>query len=134
MANTLYPKFKEGLLQGSYNLLTQTVKCMMIKTGYTYSDAHQFISDISAYDNGRSNALTNKTVTNGVFNADNTQITALSAVQVVAFVLYIDTGSDTTSPLIAYIDTVASGLPFTPAANGIVIVSWDTGINKIFRL
>ncbi len=44
MANTLYPKFKEGLLQGQFNLLTATVKAMLIKSGYVYSDTHQYVS------------------------------------------------------------------------------------------
>lgn len=133
MANTLYPKFKEAILQGSYNLLTQNVKCMLVKTGYTYSATHQYVSDVSTYDNGRSPALTSKTVTNGIFDADDVTVTAISATQTVAIILYIDTGSDSTSPLIAYIDT-GSGLPFTPAANGSVLIQWDNGPYKIFSL
>ena len=37
-----------------------------------------------------------------------------------------------TSPLIANID-VATGLPITPSG-GDIIVQWDTGANKIFKL
>lgn len=133
MANTLYPKFKEGLLKGQFNLLTATVKAMLIKSGYVYSDTHQYVSDILDYDNGRSSELINKSVTNGVFNANPVTLNAIGAYQVIAVVLYIDTGSDSTSPLVAYIDT-AAGLPFTPPAGGEVTIAWDTGTYKIFSL
>ena len=42
------------------------------------------------------------------------------------------TPDEAASPLIAYIDT-ATGLPITPNG-GDIIVTWDNGINKIFRL
>ena len=133
MANALYPKFKELLLSGSVNMTTDTIKAMLIKTGYTYSATHQYVSDVSAYDNGRSSALSNKTVTDGIFDADDITITATTNTQVIAIVLYKDTTEDTTSPLIAYIDNVA-GIPFTPAANGVVQIIWDNGAYKIFSL
>ena len=49
-----------------------------------------------------------------------------------AIVIVKDTGTEATSPLIAYIDT-ATGLPITPNG-GDIIVTWDNGINKIFRV
>jgi hypothetical protein len=47
-------------------------------------------------------------------------------------VIYKDTGTAATSPLIAYIDT-ATGLPVTPNG-GDITVTWDNGSNKIFKL
>jgi len=133
MANALYPKFKEQLLSGAVNMLTATVKCMLIKNGYTYSTSHQYVSDISTYDNGRSSALTGKTVTNGVFDADDVSLAATAAVETIGIVLYIDSGDDATSLLVAYIDS-ATGLPFTPAAGGQVNIVWDNGAYRIFAL
>ena len=131
MANTLFPKFKELLLQ---DLTSATVKVMLVKTGYTYSTSHQYLSDVSTYDNGRSSALTNITVANGIFDADDVSgITVLASAQVIAVVLYKDTGTDSTSPLIAYIDTM-TGLPFTVGAGGTVQIIWDNGDYKIFAL
>ena len=46
--------------------------------------------------------------------------------------IYVDTGTEATSPLIAYIDT-ATGLPITPNG-GDIIVTWDNGTNKIFKV
>jgi len=131
MSNTLFPKFKELLLQ---DLTSATVKVMLVKSGYTYSSSHQYLSDVSTYDNGRSSALTNITVANGIFDADDVSgITVLASAQVIAVVLYKDTGTDSTSPLIAYIDTM-TGLPFTVGAGGTVQIIWDNGNYKIFAL
>ena len=49
-----------------------------------------------------------------------------------AVVLYKDTGTESTSPLIAFIDS-GTGLP-TPAGVNSIIVRWDNGSNKIFKL
>jgi len=131
MSNTLFPKFKELLLQ---DLTSATVKVMLVKSGYTYSSSHQYLSDVSTYDNGRSSALTNITVANGIFDADDVSgITVSASAQVIAVVLYKDTGNDSTSPLIAYIDTM-TGLPFTVGAGGTVQIIWDNGDYKIFAL
>lgn len=43
--------------------------------------------------------------------------------------IYADTGTESTSPLIAFIDT-ATGLPITPNG-GDIIVTWDKKINEI---
>ena len=47
-------------------------------------------------------------------------------------IIYKDTGTEATSPLIAMIDT-ATGLPITPNG-GDIIVTWDNGVNKIFKV
>ena len=49
-----------------------------------------------------------------------------------AIIIYVDSGTEATSPLIAYIDT-ATGLPITPNG-GDIIVTWDNGTNKIFKV
>lgn len=46
--------------------------------------------------------------------------------------IYKDTGTPATSSLIALIDT-ATGLPFT-GSGGNVLIAWDNGADKIFRL
>jgi hypothetical protein len=50
MANALYPKYKEAIIQASANSsLTGTVKAVLIDTAsYTYSAAHEFYSSASA--------------------------------------------------------------------------------------
>jgi hypothetical protein len=51
-----------------------------------------------------------------------------------AIVLYIDSGTPSTSPLIAYLDnTNYSGLPFTPTGTNVTLSFSPTG-NLIFSL
>jgi hypothetical protein len=50
-----------------------------------------------------------------------------------AIVIWQDTGVESTSRLIAYIDTASSGLPVTPNG-GDITIAWDSGANKIFKL
>ncbi|MNC44515.1 hypothetical protein D3C75_934250 [compost metagenome] len=58
--------------------------------------------------------------------------TAVTGASIEAIVIYADTGTESTSPLIAFIDT-ATGLPITPNG-GDIIVTWDNGTNKIFKV
>lgn len=136
MANALYDKGREGFLDGSIDWDTDDIRVMLVKSGYTFSAAHDFVDDITggSFDNGRSAALGSKTVTSGVADAADTTITATAATACNALVIFKHTGSDATARLIAYIDTPSSGLPFTPAASQVVPVTWDNGANKIFKL
>jgi hypothetical protein len=79
-----------------------------------------------------SGALASKTYTAGVFNAANVTLTAVTGSAVNYIVIYADSGTDSTSRLIALIDT-ATGLPVTPNG-GDITITWDTGTNKIFKL
>ena len=113
MANALYPKFKEALLTGSINMTSNAVKvCLVDLADYTYSAAHQYLSDIPlAAREEISSALTNKTVTNGGFDSDDPVFTAATGDPCEALVLFVDTGSPATSRLIAFYDTGVTGLP-----------------------
>lgn len=136
MANSIYPKFKKRSLLTGGNLVTGAVKAILVDTtAYTRSDAHEFLSEILAGARvGAGVALTTKTVSDlAVFDADDFTVTGLtSAPTVEAIVLYVDTGVESTSYLVAYIDT-ATGLP-TAAGQATVAVVWDNGANKIFKL
>lgn len=112
MADALYNKFKEKLLQAGLDLTALDIRMMLVKDTYVFSAAHEFLSDLGAVDNGRTGSLTAKTITNGVFDADNTTVTATSAVSSNAIVMFVHTGADATARVIAYIDFGA----FTPSA------------------
>lgn len=131
MANVLYPKWKEAIVQGSSNSsLTGTVKGVLVDTGtYTYSAAHEFLSSLTGTV-GTAQTIGSKTYTNGVFDGDNLTYTAVSGSSAEAVVLYIDTGVAGTSRLVAYIDT-ATGLPVTPNG-GDITITWNA--SGIFQL
>lgn len=133
MANLLYPKGKEAFLSGAINLSSDTIKVALVDTGtYTYSTSHQYLTDLASSRVGTDQTLGAKTVTSGVFDAADSTFTAVSGNSVEALVLYKDTGSAATSPLIAYFDT-ATGLPVTPNG-GDITIAWDNGANRIFAL
>lgn len=134
MANALYPKWKEQLLQftTNNNLSAGTVKVALVDTGtYTYSSSHQFYSSVSSAVVGTPQTLGSKTYTNGTFDAADSTFSAVSGASVEALVIYIDTGSAATSPLVAYIDTGVTGLPVTPNG-GDIAVAWNA--SGIFAL
>lgn len=133
MANTLYPKGKEKILSGGINYAADTLRAVLVSNAYAYSTNHEFLSDLGANVLGEAKDLTSKTVTSGVFDADDLTFAALVAGSTVkAIVIYKDTGVAGTSPLLHYLDTV-TGLPLVTTGADIKI-QWDSGTNKIFAL
>jgi phage tail sheath gpL-like len=135
MANALYAKGRESFLKGEISWSADNIKTVLVDTA-TYSvdlANHQFLSDIPAGERVATSAnLTNKTTVAGVADADDVTYTAVSGDQSEALVIYQDTGTPSTSRLIAYIDS-ATGLPVTPNG-GDIQVQWDNGASKIFKL
>jgi len=130
MANAIYPKFKEALLDAlaDVDLNDGTVKVALVDTDtYTYSAAHDFLDDLSGVV-GTAQTIGNTTVTGGVFDGDNVTFSAVTGATVEALVIYIDTGNAATSRLVAYIDTGQTGLPVTPNGGDISITFDAAGI------
>lgn len=130
MANALYPKWKQALLEFTVgnDLNGQTVKVALVTAGYTYSGANQYYSSVSASVVGTPQTLGNKTFTDGVFDANDVTFLAVSGSQVVSLVIYIDTGNPATSPLVAFIDSGVTNLPVSPNGGDISITWNSTGI------
>lgn len=135
MANTLYDYCRQRFLESQINWMADTIKCILVSTSaYTPQTAvHQYLADIplSARIAGPV-TLSAKATTGGAADAADCTFTSVSGATINAIVIYKDTGTEATSPLIAYIDT-ATGLPITPNG-GDIIVTWDNGVNKIFRV
>ncbi len=135
MANELYDHGREGFLDGSIDWDTDDIRAILI-------DVADYTVDLAADDNlddipagarvAVSGALTGKTVTDGIADAADVTWSAVTGDQCEALVLYKHTGTESTSRLIAYIDS-ATGLPVTPNG-GDIKVEWDNGSDKIFRL
>jgi hypothetical protein len=135
-ANALYPVWKSALLQASANsALTGTVRVVLIDAAdYTYSAAHDFLDDVpSGARVCTPQTLATKTYTDGVFDADDVTFPSCTGDQSEAILIYIDTGSEATSRLVAYIDTGFTGFPITPSGGNITI-TWSSGANRIFAL
>lgn len=137
MANAIYDKARETFLGGGtrIDMSADTIKLVLVdNSDYTVDLVnHDFFNDVAAA--GRvaiSGALSSKTVTAGVFDAADVTLSAVSGDPSESIIIYKDTGTESTSNLIAYIDT-ATGLPITPNGADINIV-FDNGANKIFKL
>jgi hypothetical protein len=136
MASGLYAKGREGFLDGSIDWDTDNIKAILVDTGtYTVNLAtHDNLDDVAgAARISTSGNLASKTVTDGVADAADVTFTSVTGASIEAIVIYKDSGVESSSRLIAYIDTAASGLPVTPNG-GNIIVAWDNGANKIFKL
>lgn len=135
MANTLYDFARQRFLEAQLNWMTDTIKVILVDTGaYTPQTAvHQYLADIpiSARIAGPV-TLTSKTTTGGAADGADVTFTSVTGASIEAIIIYSDSGTEATSPLIAYIDT-ATGLPITPNG-GDIIVTWDNGTNKIFKV
>lgn len=129
MASALYPKYKESALSQnpSVDLDTDTIKVAAVDltTDYTYSSAHQYKSDVTSYTGTTDQTLSSKTVTNGTFDDGGTvTFSALSqsgSKTIGALVIFKDTGTASTSPLIAYIDGFTAVTP----NGGDITITWD---------
>lgn len=131
----MYAKGRQRFLEGSIAWLSDTVKCVLIDAAdYTVNLAtHEFLSDVPAAARvGTPQTLGSKTSTDGVADAADVTFPTVTGDPSEALLIWKDTGVEATSPLIAYIDS-ATGLPVTPSG-GDIIVAWDAGSNRIFKL
>lgn len=136
MANALYDKGREGFLDGSLDWDTQDIRLVFIDED---DDApvlatDDYLDDIASAARVAVSAagMTGKTVTDGVADASDVTVSSVSGDEFESLTIYYHTGTDSTARLICNIDT-ATGLPCTPNG-GDIIVQWDDGANKIFKL
>lgn len=127
----LYPSFKEQLLQAGINLATADVRAILVdQADEAYNAADVFLSDVtSAGIVGTSVTLSGKTLTAGVFDANDVTFNGVTGDSVEAVILYVHNASATAARLIGYFD----GISVTPNG-GSIIITWSDGANKIFAL
>lgn len=135
MSNALYDAGREGFLAGDIDWDANTIKLVFV-------DEADDTIDLAADDNlddraagsrvATSGALASKTTTAGVADAADVTVSTVTGDQFESMDVIKDTGVESTSRLIANIDT-ATGLPCTPNG-GNITVTWDNGANKIFKL
>lgn len=134
MADAIYPKYKEALLSGAADVALDSSNVVVsLVDGDTefFSSSHEYYSDLNASAIVGTEPLTNKSVLNGVFDADTLQIQNTSNTSAEALLIWINTGNNATSRLVAWLDDSIVGLP-TPADDPFVDVSWNSlGIFKL---
>lgn len=134
MANALYGKGKEKLLTAAVNFSSDTIKAALVSSAYTVNLAtDEFYTTISGSVLNTPQTLSSKSITLGVFDAADVLYTAVTSGDTArAVVLYKDTGTGSTSALLAYIDTI-TGFPLA-TNGGDITITWDNGANKVFAL
>lgn len=134
MANVLYRKGAEKILSGEIDLIDDTIVARLVKNTYAQNlSTDEFLSSVTKVTGSSDITLTTKSVTGGVFDADDISYTAVPSGETSEGVVLAKwTGSEATSPVIAYIDTI-TGFPLA-TNGGNVAVQWDNGAYKIFSL
>lgn len=146
MANALYDKGRNSFAKGeiAWKSGGDTIRAMLVDSAVYTKDLanHDFLDDVPVgsrvssaggtdYDDGV--ALTLSDPVAGVCDAADITFTAVPTGGPYEYILiYKDGGSEAASRLIALIDT-ATGLPIT-ANGGDIVITWDSGANKIFKL
>jgi hypothetical protein len=110
MASAKYPLGIDAIATGAINLGTATIKVALVTSAYTYSSAHQFYSSVNSFVVGTPVAISGQTVSGGgiLTVSGPVTFTAVSGSATSALVVFVDTGTPSTSRLIEFIDGVAT--------------------------
>lgn len=140
MSNQLFNQGRECFLNGSVSWGTAPI--VMALWGTTMTNTYASTAYPANYASAvafagvplGTAALTSMGVASGIASAADTTAVAVatSSTAITCIVLYANQVT-AGSPLIAFIDTAASGLPITPNG-GNITVSWSRGANLIFKL
>jgi hypothetical protein len=139
MASIMYNEGNQSLIDGDIDFVNDTIKAMLVSATYTPNKDDQFIDTGGASDavdarltGTTDQALANKVIGKDTTNdfayldADDVTFSAVTTGQTaVGVVIYKDTGTPTTSKLIAYLDITDTptnggdiGITFALPANG----------------
>lgn len=139
MATKLYPLGKKAFGLAQIDLVAHDIRVFAVDVAdYTYSDTHEFLSDVPSAARVANASLTgNAVLTGGVFDANDTTLLSVAGDPFEALVIVdYNGGADTARHLLAYIDEDTDGTGgFTVTPDGgNVLITWDSGADRIFRL
>lgn len=117
MADIVYNSFKKHLMSGNIAPLTDTLKCMLVTSSYTPDqDAHEYADDVTNEVTGTGYTAGGATLASKTITQDNDNDVVVfdfadpawtdSSITARGAVIYKDTGTPSTSPLIAYLDFI----------------------------
>lgn len=131
MPNAKYPSARGLAVDSGLGWVAGDFWVMGVTSTYVYSAAHDFQDDIVAGVRVFDVQLTSKTNVTGILDAADTIISGLTGSIVNALSIYKKLGgAESANPLILYLDTGYTLLPYTPnGAN--VTIQWPNTTNKI---
>lgn len=122
-----YTAIKEPMLSGQVDLSSEDIRLVLVDTDVYAADleADAFLDAIpsGARVATLGSAMTGVTLTGGVFDADDLTLPTVTGDSAEAVVLYLHTGTESTSRLLMLID-YGVNLPLTPNGDD-VIVQWN---------
>lgn len=135
--NQFYAHARQRATDAGLQWPSGNIKAALVTAAYTPDIVNDnFLSTISGISGAilsRSANFTTKTNTGGILNADPITFSLVASGSVGKYVvIYRDTGSDSTSELIA-IDDTGQNLPVTTNGQDIT-VQWSSGTNKIGQI
>jgi hypothetical protein len=136
MANFVYKKAKEAILNGEFNFSSNNFKILFLKNTYSPNEnIHEFVSDIGSSNiSYRSPEIQNITNTLGVIDADNLTLSLPANTSFHSIVFYQLGINDSNSRLLFYIDD-SDGLPFPGSLQPITVVfNWSNEVSKILSI
>ncbi len=128
MTSQLYPIGKAHILGAAtrVDFVADNIKILFYSS--SYNAAHEFVSDLTgASIIARSGNLAGKTVLLGVLDANDLTVTSVSGSAFTHVILYKDSGSDATSPLVAIFDVTS----FLPSGGDVNVVFNASGLFAI---
>lgn len=136
MANLLYGKAKQAFFNGDIDVVVNPIKILFVDSTYSPNiSSDEFVSNVTlSAIKYRSIPLSNVTANLGILDADNLAIADYPGDAFKALIIYQDTGNDSTSRLIAYIED-SVGLPFPGSGSQVTMsIIWNNDANKIIAL
>jgi hypothetical protein len=136
VANFVYKKAKQAILNGQFNFSADSFRVSFIKSSYIPNEnSHEFLSDVPAlsiaYTSENITGITNNL---GIIDAEDFTSTISADVAFNAIIFYKVGSNDGNSRLLFYIDS-STGLPFTGSSEAVTVVfNWNNDINKILSI
>jgi hypothetical protein len=123
--NRWYPEAKDAIATAGVNLTSADIRLQLVSDSATYAAVDEFLDDLGANLLGTAQQITGRTVTAGVWATSLDSVTVddvAAAAEVAGYVLYVHTGTASTSRLLCWIDTKADGTAFAFTAAGADII------------
>ena len=137
MANAMYDRGRQGFLAGEIDWDADNIKLVCVDEADDTIDiaADEDLADrATASRVATSGNFASKTVTDGIADAADVTLSSVTGDQFESIDIYLDSGVEATSLMIVNLDTTSdSSLPATPGG-GDIVIAWDGGANKIFKL
>lgn len=136
MSNEMFPLSRQAFADGELDFTGDDWRVALMSDAYVYDEGHEFYSDVTADALAISANITGKSNVFGVCDASDVTFPAVAGGDVIgSIILYQWTGSDATSRVVIFYDTLATAEMISVSTDGLdVIVRWSNGSTKMFRV